>query len=94
MIQKYEQIIKQYADSLKPYVSFKSSGKSSPYLSLKVRTKGTKPKHGTLYRTLYITSVVIHGRKQSFLTEEYENLTESQLINKLIKMSKDFSSKS
>ena len=34
-------IIKQYADSLKPYVSFKSSGKSSPYLSLKVRTKGT-----------------------------------------------------
>jgi len=33
------------------------------------------------------------GNSNLFLTEEVENLTESQLINKLIKMSKDFSSK-
>jgi hypothetical protein len=71
------------------YVSFKSSGKSSPYLSLRSK----KAKQNLRMDTL---SDIIHnecGNSNLFLTEEVENLTESQLINKLMKMSKEFSSK-
>jgi hypothetical protein len=71
------------------YVSFKSSGKSSPYLSLRSKKAKKKLKVESL-------SDIIHnecGNSNLFLTEEVENLTESQLINKLMKMSKEFSSK-
>lgn len=73
------------------YVSFKSSGSSAPYLSL--RSKKVKLNNSHTPYTLGEILVEEIMKEKFMLTEDLQTLNEFQLVDKILKTAKDVSSK-